>query len=145
MYYLFHCILVKQPADDFEISKFFPLQSIAMKSFSVKINFYEFHLRPVKFDNLVKIVWAVYTGQHVQVREQLDEVLFSLCILGGISDRKGQLFTTRNCLMLVEMLQPQVKPFLINFSGVFAAGDLVFSVQFYITTPLNILSSGSDQ
>ena len=42
--------------------------------------------------------------------ENVDELLFKLCVLGGLADERGKLFLAKdNFCLAVEMLTPQVK------------------------------------
>ena len=53
--------------------------------------------------------------------ENVDELIFKLCILGGITDERGKLFVAReNFFMAFEMLEPQVLFYSINVLIVFA-------------------------
>ena len=52
--------------------------------------------------------------------ENVDELIFKLCILGGITDERGKLFVAReNFFVAFEMLEPWVLFYLINIVIVF--------------------------
>ena len=45
-----------------------------------------------------------------QIKENVEELVFSLCILGGIQDSRGKLFVNRsNFFICIEMLDPAVQ------------------------------------
>ena len=60
----------------------------------------------------------------LKVLDNVDELIFKLCVLGGLSDDRGKLFLARKTIFVaIELLQAQVIFFLLYSCSLFFSSD----------------------